>query len=127
MEEKKMLQISGHCSFCGQRRMVEIPEGFIYGEEDDLATRECDCSGAVAKRQREQRIAETSDKIAELFAEEYPEISDLLNATLTFVAKREIKKVSVDNGDGIKAFLSMNEDGVFKVERKETSSMSRQI
>ena len=76
METKK-----GACRFCGQNKMIEVPNGYTQEEIDEEVTCECKCDEAKAyqeKKEREERLE--AQKLSaqgttfELFHNDFPEL-----------------------------------------------------
>ena len=81
METKK-----GACRFCGQNKMIEVPNGYTQEEIDEEVTCECKCDEAKAyqeKKEREERLE--AQKLSakgttfELFHNDFPEVEEILN------------------------------------------------
>lgn len=50
METKK-----GACRFCGQNKMIEVPNGYTQEEIDEEVTCECKCDEAKAYQEKKER------------------------------------------------------------------------
>lgn len=51
-----MKDVIGACVFCGQTKMVKIPEGAKENEENREATMQCDCDEAKAYQEKVTNI-----------------------------------------------------------------------
>ena len=49
METKK-----GACRFCGQNKMIEVPNGYTQEEIDEEVTCECKCDEAKAYQEKKE-------------------------------------------------------------------------
>lgn len=127
-----MQQVTGVCRFCGQSKMIEVPERFTEEEVTEEVSRNCHCVDAKYYREKmeeEERI-EASKLSAkgttfELFHEEYPEVEELLNSSLDALVDKKIKKITVTTYGKSKATISFSKDTI-KVLREDKSTYSRE-
>lgn len=127
METKK-----GACRFCGQNKMIEVPNGYTQEEIDEEVTCECKCDEAKAyqeKKEREERLE--AQKLSaqgttfELFHNDFPEVEQILNKTIPLLVTKKVKKLIVNTGTKVTATIGISK-GTIKVERTETSKYSRE-
>lgn len=127
METKK-----GACRFCGQNKMIEVPNGYTQKEIDEEVTCECKCDEAKAyqeKKEREERLE--AQKLSaqgttfELFHNDFPEVEQILNKTIPLLVTKKVKKLTVNTGTKVTATIGISK-GTIKVERTETSKYSRE-
>ncbi len=127
METKK-----GVCRFCGQNKMIEVPNGYTQEEIDEEVTCECKCDEAKAyqeKKEREERLE--AQKLSaqgttfELFHNDFPEVEQILNKTIPLLVTKKVKKLTVNTGTKVTATIGISK-GTIKVERTETSKYSRE-
>lgn len=57
--------ISGACPYCGQMKMLDVPEGMTEQEQRDLIVSRCDCEQAS----RETALSDAEQRMEELFGE----------------------------------------------------------
>ncbi len=127
-----MTQKTGTCRFCGQTKIIEVPDSMPQNEVDEEATLECKCPDAKVykeKKEKEEQIemAKTSAKgtTFELFHEEFPEIEDVLNYAMDALTAKKFKKLSITTGGKTKATISFAKDTI-KVEREDKSTYTRE-
>lgn len=101
METKK-----GACRFCGQNKMIEVPNGYTQEEIDEEVTCECKCDEAKAyqeKKEREERLE--AQKLSaqgttfELFHNDFPEVEQILNKTIPLLVTKKSKEVDRKHRD----------------------------
>ena len=94
METKK-----GACRFCGQNKMIEVPNGYKQEEIDEEVTCECKCDEAKAyqeKKEREERLE--AQKLSakgttfELFHNDFPEVEEILNNAIPLLVTKKGKE-----------------------------------
>lgn len=122
----------GSCRYCGQQKLIEVPNGYTQEEVDEDVTNECRCDEAKAyraKKENEERLE--AQKLSakgttfELFHNDFPEVEQLLNETILLLIKRKVKKLTINTGTKVTATIGISK-GVIKVERIETSKYSRE-
>ena len=127
METKK-----GACRFCGQNKMIEVPNGYTQEEIDEEVTCECKCDEAKAyqeKKEREERLE--AQKLSakgttfELFHNDFPEVEEILNNAIPLLVTKKVKKMTINTGTKVTATIGISK-GTIKVERTETSKYSRE-
>lgn len=131
-----MKEITGACKFCGQNKIVYVPENLSAGEVMIEATEEaslqCFCAGAKAyqdKKEREARIAAAKESARgttwELFNEEYPEVKEILDGSMDALVTGAIRKVSVAVNGKTSASISFDKE-TFKVQRVDKNTATRE-
>lgn len=122
-----MITVDSICKFCGQHKMVEVPDFFTQEEIVNEASKECYCKDGKAykeKLEREEIIkqAKTSAKgtTFQLFHDEFPEIEELLNSAIDPLVEKKFKKFVITTGGKTKASISFAKDNI-KVEREDKS------
>lgn len=123
----EMVERTGQCRFCGQNKIVEVPDFMNEDEINEEATKGCRCIDA--KMYREQKEREELVKQAkisakgttfELFHEEFPEIEEMFNSAIDPLVDRKFKKLTITTGGKTKATISFTK-GNIKVEREDKS------
>lgn len=122
----ELVEKTGVCRFCGQNKIVEVPDNFTEEEINEEASKECYCIDAKhykesleLKAMVEQQKMSARGTTLELFHEEYPEIEELLNNAIDPLAAHKFKKVSIQTDDGVSASIKWK-DGI-EVERVDKS------
>ena len=123
---------NGMCRFCGQNRIVEVPNNFTQEETDEEVTLVCPCEGAKAYREKKEKEEKTEEQklsamgtTFELFHEDFPEVEQLMNSIIPLLVTGKMKKVNIDTGTKTKASISIK-DGTIKVERTKKNVYSRE-
>ena len=129
---KRMETKKGACRFCGQNKMIEVPNGYTQEEIDEEVTCECKCDEAKAyqeKKEREERLE--AQKLSakgttfELFHNDFPEVEEILNNAIPLLVTKKVKKMTINTGTKVTATIGISK-GTIKVERTETSKYSRE-
>ncbi len=127
-----MKEETGICRFCGQHRIVDVPDNFTEYEVNEEATLNCNCNDSKAYRERKEKeeqieMAKTSAKgtTFELFHEEFPEIEDILNYSMDALTQKKFKKLTITAGGKTKASITFSKDTI-KVEREDKSTYTRE-
>lgn len=127
-----MKEITGICKFCGQHRLIQVPDEATLEECEAEVLNVCNCIDAQAWRDdiaREERIeaaiCSAQGTTYELFNEDYSEIEEILNISMKALASGKIKKITIATGKKTKATLSFSNE-TFKVEREDKSNTRRE-
>lgn len=123
---------SGACRFCGQNKLMEVPESMTQEEVDEEVTLECKCYEAKAyqeKKEKEERLEmqKTSAKgtTFELFHTDFPEVEEILNGCIPLLVTKKAKKITINTGTKVTASIGIQK-GTIKVERTEKSTYTRE-
>lgn len=46
---------TGSCSFCGQTKIIQVPEEWEQGQINEAVTCECECEQSTSIRQKQKR------------------------------------------------------------------------
>lgn len=129
---KAMKEETGICRFCGQHRIVDVPDSFTEYEVNEEATLNCNCNDSKAYKERKEKeeqieMAKTSAKgtTFELFHEEFPEIEEILNYSMDALTQKKFKKLTITTGGRTKASITFSKDTI-KVEREDKSTYTRE-
>lgn len=127
-----MVDYTGICKFCGQHRLIQLPEGASEEEIQEETLNVCNCLDAQSYRDAKDREARIEAAICsaegttyELFNEDYPEIEEILNGAMKALASGKIKKITIATGKKTKASISFGSE-TFKVEREDKSNTRRE-
>lgn len=125
-EGRKMA--AGVCCYCGQIRMVDVPENFSQDSIDRCAASECTCDAA----QRVRRINAKKDQAYFLIDETFNDDTTLGEALKDVVSHMDgtttgIRSATVIGSSGVKASVALKKDLGIKVTRSETETVSYEI
>lgn len=98
--------VNGVCRFCGQVKMVALPEDEWLemskktnkSEEqlaDDLATEQCNCNQGSDYRADHYVMEQCRENIEAMFRKDYEEIADILQEAVPMVYYQHIKRISI--------------------------------
>lgn len=115
---------TGSCSFCGQTKIIQVPEEWEQGQINEAVTCECECEQAQAYAKAKERKDKAKKRVNELFGggAEKPVAEDAVNlliATVDAIEDKHMKGITVDVGHGVKAKVSKMAKESIKVERSE--------
>ena len=138
LEEKDVCEYEyisdyGHCIYCGQGILVEAYEGDIVSASSKeeylnlLATEECECYRATKEKRIKTQVERGKEVVKQYFAEDFPEVSDLMCAAVEMLSREKMKKITIDTGKNIKGILEVNTNNNIKVQRKLTKNNVREV
>lgn len=115
---------TGSCSFCGQTKIIQVPEEWEQGQINEAVTCECECERAQAYAKAKERKDKAKKRVNELFGggAEKPVAEDVVNlliATVDAIEDKHMKGITVDVGHGVKAKVSKMAKESIKVEQSE--------
>lgn len=110
---------TGSCSFCGQAKIIQVPEEWEQGQINEAVTCECECEQAQAYAKAKERKDKAKKRINELFGSGAEDVVNLLIATVDAIEDKHMKGITVDVGHGVKAKVSKMAKESIKVERSE--------
>lgn len=58
---------TGSCSFCGQTKIIQVPEEWEQGQINEAVTCECECEQAQAYAKAKERKDKAKKRVNELF------------------------------------------------------------
>ena len=58
---------TGSCSFCGQTKIIQVPEEWEQGQINEAVTCECECEQAQACAKAKERKDKAKKRVNELF------------------------------------------------------------
>lgn len=116
-----MKSANGTCKYCGQVRIVKVPEKEDLPEDvlDQIATDECDCERAKHYRERAEKIERAELIIENLPPENEKQIVSTLKTALPEIVDQKLRKVSISVDAGISYAMSRGKDGEVKIRRQE--------
>ena len=117
----KMKTAKGTCRYCGQVRMVKVPEDTDLPEEvlDQVATDECDCEKASFYRERQEKIERAELIIENLPPEHEQDIVALLKKALPEIVDQKIRKISISVNSDVSYTMTRGKDGEVRIRRQE--------
>lgn len=127
-----MTSKKGACRFCGQMKLIDVPDTATQEEIDEEVTLECKCREARAyqeKKEAEERIEEQKVSAMgttfELFHNDFPDVENMLNNCIPLLVTKKIKKATINTGTKVTAAISIQR-GTIKVERIEKAVYTRE-
>ena len=115
---------TGSCAFCGQNKIIQVPEEWEQGQINEAVTCECECEDAQEYAKAKERKDKAKKRINELFGSEAEKpvadgVVQLLIATVDAIEDKHMKGITVDIGHGVKAKVAKMAKESIKVERSE--------
>lgn len=128
-----MKETIGACRFCHQTKMVMVPDNATPAEIEQEATMSCTCklSQDYANKVRKEESIKMSIEAAKasidtLFeGEHFDELRRALKGTVEAIARKKIKKVTVNITSKIKATIQLKDDALL-VTRTETEKFEQE-
>lgn len=111
-----MKEYTAPCAYCGQVRVVMIPEG-MEPEDDERAgvmeaTRVCNCMLGAAARARTEVLTLADDHIEQILRADHPDIADIFQRMKEIVFDGQIRKISIREDGGGKAEMKRTKGGI---------------
>ena len=95
------------CMYCGQMRVVQVPEGMPKEEEDRAATVEaskmCNCMLGQSARAKAEVLDLADEHIEQILRAEHPVSADMFQMMKEHVFDGRIQKLTIREGSGGKA------------------------
>jgi uncharacterized protein YajQ (UPF0234 family) len=128
-----MKETIGYCKFCKQSTMVMVPDNATPEEIEKEATMSCKCklSQEYADKIRHEESVQMSIEAAkasvdQLFeGEQFDELRTALKGCIDSVAKKKIRKVTIDINKKIKATIQIKDDAIL-LTRTETEKFEQE-
>lgn len=109
----------GYCKYCGNGRVVELPEGVSQGALDQEASATCSCYRAMEARKKETQKEVCIAQLGEMLHEKHPEIEELLVSGIDALQEGKFEKITINTGFSKTIRMRMTKDGIkIEVERK---------
>lgn len=121
LEDKDL--ITGACRFCGQ--LHQIVDFGPEADPDEAATVACNCVEAAQYTAKKRQRERATKSIEELFSQEEA-VKEVLLHALDCIIQEEIVSATVDDGDRLKAKMTLTAKGNIKVERTEREKKVRE-
>lgn len=111
---------TGICKYCGQIRTIDhVRDEADEKERNEIASHECDCEGAKAKRDLDYRIQSGKRAIEQIVTRNDERAGNLFMTALDNVARGVFLSVSVESDTGVRYRISRKGNKV-KVESAYT-------
>ena len=112
-------EFMGYCRFCGQAKMIKGCD-MTQQQADEEATLECECVEARANAKIEEKKRYAKNAAVSMFKKDGDTVTEIIITCLDALARRRIKKLTLNYDDGIKAVITGNEDTI-AIEHIETT------
>lgn len=123
---------SGICRYCGQHRLVEVPDFYTEEQIEEKVALVCNCKAAQAyqaEKEMEEKLemAKTSAKgtTFELFHEDAPEVEKILNEALEPLTDGAFDSLKIKVNKRTTATLKMSNENIL-VMREDKSTYKRE-
>lgn len=128
-----MKETIGACRFCHQTMMVMVPDDATPQIIEEEATVSCQCklSQEYAEKKRQEEyfrmsIEAAKASIESLFEEDhFEELREALKGSVDAVAKKKIKKVTINVTSKIKATIQLKDNALLVI-RTETEKFEQE-
>ena len=128
-----MKETIGSCRFCHQTKMVTVPNDATPEMIEEEATMGCTCklSQEYADKKRHEESIKMSIEAAKasietLFeGETFEELREALKGSVNAVARKKIKKITINVTSKIKATIQLKDDALL-VTRTETEKFEQE-
>lgn len=128
-----MKETIGACRFCHQTKMVMVPEDATPEMIEEEATMSCTCrlsqeyANKVMKEESiKMSIEAAKESIESLFeGEQFEELREALKGSIDAVARKKIKKVTINVTSKIKATIQLKDEALL-VTRTETEKFEQE-
>lgn len=117
------MEYTGKCIYCGQNQIVVAGDGLNEEEVNKLATYQCNCIEAKVIQKVEEKKNTAEMNIKKLYENDSLELRRLLIYSLPMLAKRTVRKITIQTEDGTKAVLTGKENSI-KCDRIVTEKSS---
>lgn len=129
----ELVEKTGVCRFCGQNKIVEVPDNFTDEEINEEASKECYCIDAKhykesleLKAMVEQQKISAQGEIFKHFNNDYPLIEKIFNDAIDPIVNNEFIKMTIVTDDGVTAYIKKKKGGI-KVGRSYKDEQSTDI
>lgn len=128
-----MKETIGACRYCHQTKMVMVPDDATPEMIEEEATMSCTCrlSQEYANKLRKEEsikmsIEAAKESIESLFeGEQFEELREALKGSIDAVARKKIKKVTINVTSKIKATIQLKDEALL-VTRTETEKFEQE-
>lgn len=122
---------TGACKFCGQITQIET-DGWDAEKCDEACTELCDCTEAyiytTRKAQKERAIEAINEQFGQQSENAVDEsVIDLLEQIAHMLVEHDIKKATIDIGNGLEGKLTTTPKGNIKVERTKKEKATQEV
>lgn len=109
----------GYCKYCGNGRVVELPEGVSQEALDQEASATCNCYRAMEARKKETQREVCIAQLGEMLHEKHPEIEEILVSAIDALQEGKFEKITINTGFNKTIRMRMTKDGIkIEIERK---------
>lgn len=131
-ECKGLHQENRACRYCGQIRMIEVPNNWTEEQREEMTIECCICPDAMTHNGLKHRKEKAHERIEMLFGEqsELPideNVEKLLYMAVDAAVDLDIENVTISIKDGTKASIRRTTKGSIKIERSEISKNTYEL
>ena len=102
------MELNGCCEFCGQHKMIDVPDpNMTQAEVDALVTDNCDCVQAKSER-RKKALEEKINSFIE--SEVDPEARDFMRAAVEMIRTYQCDTVCIKTNTGWNITAKLHKD-----------------
>lgn len=136
MKEKEptlVIPAKGACRYCGQIAEIEVLLNWGPAEMETVATELCDCTDSQLYTKKMRSRESAKNRIEQLFGEAdiadsmHQELVPFLLMTVDAVMDGKVASCTCNIGNGIKAIIKQQSNGMIKVQRVIKSDTSYSI
>lgn len=128
-----MKETIGACRYCHQTKMVMVPDDATPEMIEEEATMSCTCrlSQEYANKVRKEEsikmsIEAAKESVESLFeGEQFEELREALKGSIDAIARKKIKKVTINVTSKIKATIQLKDEALL-VTRTETEKFEQE-
>lgn len=88
----------GYCKYCGQSKMIEVPDSYEQDYIDADVTDKCTCPEATAESKVQQIITHTEFQLKEMFKDNSEAILQKALYMIEPLARNSINKITIGFG-----------------------------
>lgn len=111
-----MKERTAACMYCGQMRIVQIPEGLPRDDEERAAILEaskiCNCMLGQSARAKAEVLDLADEHIEQILRAEHPVSADMFQMMKEHVFDGRIQKLTIREGSGGKAEMKRTKSGI---------------
>ena len=111
-----MKEYTAPCAYCGQVRVVQIPEGMEPDDDERAAiieaTKMCNCMRGKEAREKSEVLETAADHIEQILRADHPAIADTFRRMAEVVYDGKVRKITIREDSGGKAEMKRTKGGI---------------